>query len=110
MNENNLTKYKTVCFALLKDDEELKKFCEICEILVEEFVEGLFGDKVFLSKLETMLLSETTKIKKEKFFKEEMKKIFDIMILDIEYEKKMKNLNFSIDSYINKIKQYEFLK
>jgi hypothetical protein len=111
MNENNLLKYKSVCLGLLKEDEELKKFCEICELAgCEALVESLFGDKIFLYKLENMLLTDTVKGKREKFFKEEVKKLFDIMILDIEYEKKMNSLNSSIDSYIAKIKQYDFLK
>jgi hypothetical protein len=114
MNENNMIKYKAVCLGLLKEDEELKKFCEICDLninLVDNFIENtLFSDKIFLYKLETMLLTETTKIKKEKFFKDEMKKYLDLMILDIEYENKMRKLNVSIDSYISKIKQFDFLK
>jgi hypothetical protein len=114
MNENNLNKYKTVCLSILKEDEELKKFCEICDFNstnVENFVDQtLFVDKIFLYKLENMLLTETTKNKKEKFFKEEMKKFFDLMMLDIEYENKMKNLNSNIDTYIDKIKQFDFFK
>jgi hypothetical protein len=125
MSENNLVKYKSMCVTLLKDDEEIKKLCEICLIInmsstgmyssqtqqLDNFIENnLFSDKYFLYKLETLLNSDVSKQTKEKFFREEIKKIFELQILDIQFENKMKKLNNAIDSHINNIQTFEFFK
>ena len=116
MSENNLVKYKIMCITLLKDDDELKKLCEVCsyppnlfENLLEEF---FFNDKIFLYKLEVLLSSDTNlnKLKKEKFFKEEIKNKLEFKSLDIQYEQKIKKMNSTIDNHINTIQNYDFFK
>ncbi len=116
MSENNILKYKTMCISLLKEDEELKKLSEFCgylpnsfESLLEEF---FFSDKVFLYKLEVLLSSDSNlnKLKKEKFFKEEIKSKFEFKSMDIQYEQKIKKINFAIDNHIKNIQNFEFFK
>ena len=55
MCENNMIKYKAMCIGLLKDDDELKKLCEICSFSSSSFEnlldEYFFADKIFLYKL-----------------------------------------------------------
>jgi hypothetical protein len=123
MSENNIIKYKTMCVSLLKDDEELKKMGEFCGVIpisttgiftnptsvLENFLEEFFfTDKYFLYKLESILASDVSKQKKEKFFKDEIKKYFEIKVLDIQYESKIKRLNFAIDNHIQNIENFEF--
>ena len=111
MNENNIIKYKTSCIIMLKEDQELKKLCDILNITsFEKFVDNLFYDKIYLYKLENMLINETSKSKKEKFFKEEIKKILDTTLLEQEYSNKLNKLNFAIDDHIKFISQFEFYK
>lgn len=127
MSENNIIKYKATCVGLIKDDDELKKMCEICfgittggltnsnsmfgnpNQIYENFIdENLFNDNFFLYKLESLLNSDVSKQNKEKFFKLEIKKAFEIKVVDIQYENKLKGLNFAIDSHISRIQNYEF--
>jgi len=116
MSENNLIKYKTMCVSLLKDDEELKKLCEYCgytpnvfDNLLEEF---FFTDKVFLYKLEILLSSESNlnKLKKEKFFKEEIKSRLEFKSMDLQYEQRIQKINFAINNHIKNIQNFEFFK
>lgn len=124
MSESNIQKYKASCITMLKDDEELRKMCEICNLLpsssgssmfnnkdsiLESFIEeNFFRDNFFLYKLETLLSFDVSKAKKEKFFKEEIKKFFEIKLLDIQYENKIKSLNFAIDSHLKNIEEFQF--
>lgn len=116
MSENSLIKYKTTCIALLKDDDELKKLCEFCgftpnifENLLEEF---FFSDKVFLYKLEVLLSSDSNlnKLKKEKFFKEEIKSRLELKSMDLQYEQKLHKINFAIENHIKNIQNFDFFK
>lgn len=114
MSENNINKYKTMCIVMLKDDDDCKKMCEFCGITpntYEQFIENnFFSDKIFLYKLEALLNLDSSKQKKEKFFKEEIKKFFELKALDIQYEHKMNKLHSSIEKHIMNIKNYEFFK
>lgn len=116
MSENNIMKYKTMCIGLLKEDEELKKLCEYCgfapnifENLIEE---QFFSDKIFLYKLEVLLSSESNlnKLKKEKFFKEEMKSKLEFKSMDLQYEQRLYKINFSFDNHIKNIQNFDFFK
>ncbi len=111
MNENNIVKYKTTCVSLIKEDEELKKLSDIINIFsLDKFVEvNLFSDSVFLYKLENLLSSDPIKSKREKFFKDEIKKILESINLNIEYETKMNKLNISLENYIQNINKFNFL-
>ena len=123
MSEANIQKYKSTCVSLIKDDDELKKMCELCNLLpsggsnmfsskdsiLDNFMEeNFFKDNFFLYKLETLLASDVSKAKKEKFFKEEIKKFFEIKILDVQYENKIKSLNFAIDNHLKNIHDFQF--
>jgi hypothetical protein len=114
MSDNNIVKYKTMCIVLLKEEEGLKKLCEFCgffpnnfEILLEQHI---FNDKVFLYKLEVLLSSDSNlnKLKKEKFFREEIKSKLEFKSWDLQYEQKLKNINFAIDNHINNIQNFDF--
>lgn len=116
MSENNIIKYKTMCIGLLKDDEVLKKLSEYCgftpnvfDNLLEEY---FFSDKVFLYKLEVLLSSESNlnKLKKEKFFKEEIKSRLEFKSMDLQYEQRLSKINFDIDNHIKNIQNFEFFK
>ena len=123
MSEANIQKYKSTCVSLIKDDDELKKMCELCNLLpsggsnmfsskdsiLDNFMEeNFFKDNFFLYKLETLLASDVSKAKKEKFFKEEIKKFFEIKILDVQYENKIKSLNFAIDNHLKNLHDFQF--
>ena len=125
MSENNLIKYKTICISIIKEDEEIKKLCEICLMKnisstgifnnqtqqIENFIDNnLFDDKFFLYKLENLLNSDVSKNSKEKFFKEEIKKLLELQSLDVQFDKKMKNLNNAIDNHLQNIQTFEFFK
>lgn len=116
MSDNNIVKYKTMCIALLREEEEMKKLCEFCgffpnnlENLLEQHI---FNDKVFLYKLEVLLSSDSNlnKLKKEKFFREEIKSKLEFKSWDLLYEQKLKNINFSIDNHIYNIQNFDFHK
>lgn len=116
MSDNNIVKYKTMCVSLLRDEEELKRLCEFCgffpnnyESLLEH---NIFNDKVFLYKLEVLLSSDSNlnKLKKEKFFREEIKNKLELKSWDIQYEQKLKNISFAIDNHINNILNFDFSK
>jgi hypothetical protein len=124
MSENNIIKYKSMCVSILKEDEDIKKLCETTLIFnntststmfsnsnhqFEQFVDNnLFNDKFFLYNLESLLNSDVSKQKKEKFFKDEIKKIIDLKVLEIHFENKMKGIHSRIDNHINKIQNFQF--
>lgn len=115
MSNSNINKYKQICLNLMKADEDIKKLNEAASINYQEyesFLEQiLFSDKIFMFKLESFLSVETNngKIKKEKFFKEEIKKLLDAKIFDKKYNDKVKCFMFNVESYINKIQNYDFI-
>lgn len=125
MNENNIIKYKTVCLNLLQQDEELSKLFEITiknqinpsqtmqtflnnnyDVFLEQ---NFFSDNFFLYKLESILVSDNAKNRKEKFFKDELKQFFNLKYLDIQFADKMKSLNLAIDDHIQRIEDFKFL-
>lgn len=112
MSEGNLNKYRQVCISLMKSDEEIKKSCETLNIVqssFEDFLESnLFSDKIFLYKLENFLSSDTNKQKKEKFYKDEIKKIVEGKLLDAQYESKVRSFTINIEKHISNIQNYEF--
>lgn len=116
MSDNNIVKYKNMCIGLLREEEELKKLCESCGFFPNNFEnlleQQIFNDKVFLYKLEVLLSSDSNlnKLKKEKFFREEIKSKLEIKSWDLQYEQKLKNINFAIDNHINKIQNFDFHK
>jgi len=116
MSDNNIVKYKTMCIGLLKEDDELKKLSEFCGFLPNTFEnlleEYFFSDKVFLYKLEVLLSSDSNlnKLKKEKFFKEEIKSKLEFKSMDLQYEQKIRKINFAIDNHIKNIQNFEFFK
>ena len=115
MGENNINKYKTICTGLLKDDDQLKKLCEICGYspnFFDSLLEEQFSDKVFLYKLELLLSSDTNlnKAKKEKFFKEEIKNKLEFISFDIKYEQQINKMNFAFDNHIQNIENFDFFK
>ncbi len=111
MNENNIIKYKSSCLGLMKDDDEIKNLCDICFLTSSDsLIENLFSDKIFLYKLENLLSSDTNKNNRERFFKDEIKKILYDKKLEIDYENKMKTMNKELDQYIKKIYNYDFYK
>ena len=94
-----------------QEDQELKKLCDILNITsFEKFIENLFNDKIYLYKLENMLINESSKIKKDNFFKDEIKKILDSILLENEYSNKINKLNIAIEDHIKFINQFEFYK
>jgi len=116
MSENNIIKYKAMCISLLKEDEELKKLCEYCGFapnIFDNFLEEyFFSDKVFLYKLEVLLSSDSNlnKLKKEKFFKEEIKNRLEFNSMDLQYEQRLYKINFAIENHIKNIQNFDFFK
>jgi hypothetical protein len=116
MSENNIIKYRTMCISLLKEDDELKKLCEYCGFVTNIFdnllEEYFFSDKVFLYKLEVLLSSESNlnKLKKEKFFKEEIKCRLELKSMDLQYEQRLSKINFAIENHIKNIQNFAFFK
>lgn len=125
MNESSITKYKSMCVSILKDDEEIRKLCESANLLsnmatsngfvlkenynLEKFLdENFFSDKYFIYKLESLLESDVSKLKKEKFFKEEIKSFLGLKILDLQYESKLKSLDIRLENHLKNIENFNF--
>ena len=95
-------------------DDELKKLCEICSFSSSSFEnlldEYFFADKIFLYKLEVLLSSEANlnKLKKEKFFKEEIKNKLELKSYDIKCEQRLSKMNYAIENHIRNIQNFDF--
>ena len=124
MNDSNLIKYKTICLNLLKEDEELSKLFDLtiknqinpsqsrqsflidnCDTFLEK---NFFSDSLFLNKLESVLMIDNAKNKKEKFFKDEIKQFLNLKYLDIQFESRIINLNSAIECHMKRIKEFQF--
>lgn len=109
-NQLSIDKYKLICLQLLKEDDEIRNGIEILRITeVPKFIEDyLFNDLFFQYKLEAFLIHKNgnTKHQKEAFFKQEIKKIIDIKLLDIEFNKRMKNVSNSLDTCLKQIEGF----
>ncbi len=124
MNESNIIKYKTICLNLLKEDEELSKLFDLtiknqinpsqsrqsflidnCDSFLEK---NFFSDSLFLNKLESVLMIDNAKNKKEKFFKDEIKQFLNLKYLDIQFESRIVNLNSAIDCHMKRIEEFQF--
>ncbi len=116
MGESNMNKYKNMCIGILKEDDQIKKLCELCGFLPNFFEylleEQFFSDKVFLYKLEVLLSSDSnlSKVKKEKFFKEEIKEKLEFLSYDIKYKQKLYNMNMMHDNHLLDIQNFDFFK
>ncbi len=116
MSDINLAKYKTICIGLLREEDELKKLYEFCGFFPNNFdnllEQQIFNDKVFLYKLEVLLSADSNlnKLKKEKFFREEIKSKLEFKSWDMLFEQKLKNMNFAIDNHITNIQDFDFHK
>ena len=125
MSESNISKYKGMCMTMLKDDEEMRKMCESIDLIspatnsnvlnnkevtnLDKFLdENFFSDKYFMYKLESLLESDVSKSKKEKFFKDELKSYLGLKILDMQYENKIKSLDLALDCHIRNIESFNF--
>jgi hypothetical protein len=125
MSENNINKYKTTCLNLIKEDEDLSKLCEKTNIIkipnitqINQFTignqydsfleENFFSDKLFLYKLESLLLVDSSKQNKEKFFKDELKQFFELKSLDIQYDNKINSLNELLSAHFQRMEEFNF--
>lgn len=114
MNENNIIKYKQSCLTILKADEDfliLNCTLNIPNSEFDTFLEdNLFADKVFLYKLEQLISNDTavTKQAKERFFKEEIKRVIYAKSLEIQYQNQIAKLTASLDTHLNSIHNYNF--
>jgi len=112
MDEKFLDKLKVYGVTQIENDNELKNKFNMCSIPdSRKFIqENLFDDKIFMYKLD-LLMTDTTfnKQKKEKYFKLEIKKILDDIIL----ERKQYNIFTKLDENLNKhcdyINNFDFL-
>jgi hypothetical protein len=119
MSDNNIMKYKANCISILKEDDELKKMCEFLSIMPNQYEsliqENLFADKIFLYKLEQLLLnsqdsSNAPKQKKDKYFQSEIKKFLENKVLDLQYQNKVSSINMHIEKHMKNIMNFEFFK
>jgi hypothetical protein len=107
MNDNKVSKYKSSCLILLKEEEELANLIEKCEISnCDEFIDNMFSDHIFLYKLEYALNYNFKK--KDKIFKQEIGKLLNALYIELECGRKLLKLNNEIDNYINNIKEFKF--
>ena len=106
-NQLSIDKYKLICLQLLKEDDEIRTGIDTLRIAESpKFIDDyLFNDLFFQYKLEAFLIHKNgnTKHQKEAFFKQEIKKIIDIKLLDIEFNKRMKNVSNSLDTCLKQI-------
>ena len=111
-NQISMDKYKVQFFTIIKEDDDILKSLEILKLNdISRFIENyFFGDLVFKFKLEKFLIQQNgnTKQKKEKFFREEIKKVVEIKLLDVQLDKKFKALNVSIEKHIKNINGFSF--
>ena len=95
---------------ILKEDDEIRSGIDTLRITEgPKFIEDyLFNDLFFQYKLEAFLIHKNgnTKNQKEVFFKQEIKKIIDIKLLDIEFNKRMKNVSNSLDTCFKQIEGF----
>lgn len=118
MNETSMKKYKATCFAILKDDKEIKALCEICGVAntnysFDFFLEkNLFTNPVFLYKLEMLLSSDQVLNKnyKDKFFKQEIYIILHLKSIDIKFRSQMESLNERFNKCEDLISKINFSK
>lgn len=101
MDEKFVDKLKIYGITQIESDSELKNKFNTCNITdIRKFIqESLFDDKIFMYKLD-LLMTDTTfnKHKKEKFFKIEIRKVLDEILL----EKKQYTIFNKLDGDINK--------
>ncbi len=112
LDDKYLDKLKVYGINQIENDGDLKNKINVCGIPdIKRFVqEKLFENKIFMYKLDLLMVDPTfNKQRKEKFFKTEIKKELEEIILD-----KKQNIIFSrVDENINKlndfINNYDFL-
>ena len=114
MNETSIRKYKILCFNIIKENEELVKSLDVFDIKhndYEKFIEDyFFREQIFLFKLEAFIINDNgvTKLKQEKFFKDEIQKVVDFKLIDYDFEKKFNSLNTNIENHIHRIQEFKF--
>jgi hypothetical protein len=131
MSNDNIQKYKKECFNIVSTDTEIMKLCTNSKILLKyngkfnEFLEqNLFNKGDFWFRLEILMLIDIQesntlkvfsnvkhklplKVEKEKFYKKEVKRLLEKIIMDTNYNDKINSLMKTFNQHITNIKQYE---
>ena len=110
--DSYMIKYKGFCIGFVKDNDEIKKMSDLCRINnLENFLEEyLFNNPIFQYKCEQMFLgNDANKIKKEKFIKDECRKLLENILLDLQVESQIKRLNEKLEIHLENISNVEFI-
>lgn len=107
-NQIAIDKYKVQCLQILKDDDEVRSLADKLKLNNElgKFIdEYFFNDLSFQFKLELFLIQKNgnTKNKKAKFFRDEIMKVLEFKMLDLQFEEKMGNLLNRLDQQFKSI-------
>jgi hypothetical protein len=97
----------------LKEDEEIRSNLDILKMTdLNSFVDDyLFSDLFFLYRLEVFLIQKNgnTKNQKTAFFKEEILKILEFKMIDVLFDKKMKNVNTALDNHYKVLEAFNVI-
>ena len=119
LSDTSMKKYKQTCISFLKEDETIKKLYEEngfekTNFSYDHFLEKyFFNNKLFLFKLEIIIMSEDFTIKKntkEKFFKKEIINFLKKMKDDKSYIDKKNNLKQCFDTQFSFIKNFDLFQ
>ena len=119
LNDTSMKKYKQTCISFLKEDDLIKKLYEEngfekTNFSYDNFLErNFFNSKLFLFKLEIIIMSEDFTIKKntkEKFFKKEIINFLKKMKDDKSYIDKKNNLKQCFDTQFSFIKNFDLFQ
>ena len=119
LSDTSMKKYKQTCISFLKEDETIKKLYEEngfekTNFSYDHFLEKyFFNNKLFLFKLEIIIMSEDFTIKKntkEKFFKKEIIQFLKKMKDDKSYIDKKNILKQCFDTQFSFIKNFDLFQ
>ena len=118
LNDASIKKYKQSCISFLKEDDLIKNLYEgngfeKNNFSYDNFIDKyFFNNKLFLYKLEIMLMSEefAKKNAKEKFFKKEIINYLNNLKNEKEYIDKINILKSSFDNQFSFIKNFDLNK
>jgi len=110
MDEKFVDKLKVYGINQIENDNELKQKFFTCGIVdMKTFIQEFFDDKIFMYKLD-LVMTDTTfnKQKKEKFFKTEIKKALDEILLEQKQIAIFNKLDENLNRHFESISNFDF--
>jgi len=110
MDEKFVDKLKVYGINQIENDNEIKQKFFTCGIAdMKRFIQEFFDDKIFMYKLD-LVMTDTTfnKQKKEKFFKTEIKKVLDEILLEQKQIAIFNKLDENLNRHFESISNFDF--